>query len=168
MTWLRIFASRFSALFRKRRLEQEMNEEMRTHLDMLIEENVYRGMLHEEARYSALQMFGGIDQVKESSRDQREWPMFETVIHDIRCGLRPFHRSPRFTAVVVLSLTLGIGANTTIFSLIDAVMLKMLPTSHPYQLIQPAWSPAKWPDAVLHDLEGSTFKAGAKGAVTSG
>ncbi|HLY63780.1 MAG TPA: ABC transporter permease [Terriglobia bacterium] len=168
MLSIRQFAIRFTALFRRTRLEQDMNEEVRAHLEMMIEENVRRGMSRGEARFAALREFGGIDQMKEVYREQRGLLMFGTLIQDLRYGLRILGKSPAFTSVVVLSLALGIGANTAIFSLIDAVMLKMVPVSHPEELLQLHWSSKVWPDAVLDDLEGSTFQDESGSHVTSG
>ena len=146
----------------------ELTDELRFHLEKLLEEKVGQGMSLEEARYAALQELGGVEQIKEECRDMRRVSVIENLIQDLRYGLRMLAKNPGFTAVVVLSLALGIGANTAIFSLIDAVMLKMLPVSHPEQLVQLDWLSAEWPDAVLDDLEGSTFREGTANAVTSG
>jgi hypothetical protein len=136
MTWLREFASRFSALFSKRPLEQEMNDELRSHIEMLFEEKVRRGMPREEARRAAMRSFGGVDQAKEIYRDQRGLPMIENLLQDLRYGLRILLKNPGVTCVVVMSLALGIGANTAIFSLLNAVVLKSLPVPYAEQLVQ--------------------------------
>jgi predicted permease len=134
MTWLRVFIQRLRGLFLKRRLEQELEDEIRSHLDLQIEDNLQRGMSPNEARYEALRKFGGVEQVKESYRDRRNLPAVDSTLQDLRYGLRILLKHRGFTAVAVLSLALGIGANTAIFSLIDAVLLKMLPVERPEQL----------------------------------
>src|SRR6266568_1096048 len=139
MARLRVLISRLLGLVRKRRLEQELNEELRAHLEMLAEENLRKGMSPEEARTAALRSFGGVEQVKEAWREQRGLPMIETFIQDVRYGARQLRRSPGFTVVAVLTLALGIGANTAIFSLIDAVMMKVLPVRQPEQLVLLNW-----------------------------
>jgi predicted permease len=136
MNRLRRFVLRVIALFRRSRLERELDEELRSHLEMLTEENLRKGMSPEEARYAALRGFGGVERVKEIYREQRGLPMIETLVQDLRYGLRVLRRSPGFTAVAILTLALSIGANTAIFTLTDAVLLKVLPVKQPEQLIE--------------------------------
>ncbi|HEV2349094.1 MAG TPA: ABC transporter permease [Terriglobia bacterium] len=135
MTWFKEFATRFGAMFRKQRLEQEMNEEMRAHVQMLIEENVRHGMSPEEARGAALREFGGMEQTKVVYREQRGLPMIETIIQDLRYGLRMLANSPGFTALVVAALALGIGANAAMFAVINAALLRPLPFRNSGRLV---------------------------------
>ncbi|MGH9875523.1 MAG: permease prefix domain 1-containing protein, partial [Pyrinomonadaceae bacterium] len=127
MISLRILFSRLRSLFFKRNLEQELEEEIRSHLEMQIEANQRQGMGANEARYAALKKFGGVDQIKETYRDRRGVPWLETFFRDLRYGFRMLRRSPGTTAVAVLSLALGIGANTALFTAVDAILLRTLP-----------------------------------------
>jgi predicted permease len=126
---------RLRALLRKTEVEQELDEELRFHLEKEIEQNLARGMNSEEARFAALRSFGGVEQMKEKSRDVRGVRWVEELWHDLRYGLRIMRKYPGLTAVMVLSLALGIGANTAIFSLLNATLLKTLPVKDPQQLV---------------------------------
>src|SRR6185436_9346880 len=139
MTRLFIFLSRLRGLFAKRKLEDELSGEIQSHIEMQTEDLVRQGMSPEEARYLALRKFGGVDQVKETYRDRRTIPFVETFFRDLRYGLRMLRRSPGMTAVAILSLALGIGANTALFSVVDAVLLKSLPVQNPEQLVIFEW-----------------------------
>jgi predicted permease len=126
---------RLRALFFKSRMEGELEDELRFHLENEIERNIAGGMSSEEARYAALRSFGGVERVKGESRDERGIRFVEELWQDLRFGARVLMKSRSFTLIAVLTLGLGIGANTAIFSLIDAVLLKLLPVNEPEQLI---------------------------------
>ena len=136
MPTLRILISRLLATFRKSACDRELDQELRAHLDLLIEENLRRGMSPAEARHAALRAFGGVEQTKELYRDRRGLLLFEALLQDVRYAFRTMRQNRVFTAVAILSLALGIGANTAIFSLVDAVLLKSLPVDNPGQLVQ--------------------------------
>ena len=135
MTQLRILASRIADLFRKARLEEELDEEVRSHLEMLIEENRQKGMPPGEARYVALRAFGGVDRAKERYREQRGLPALESFFQDVRYALRGLRRNPAFATVVIATLALGIGASSAVFSVIDPLLFRSLPYPKDDQLV---------------------------------
>jgi hypothetical protein len=121
--------------FRRRRACEEFQQEIRTHLEIETQQNVAAGMSPHEARYAARRAFGSITLLEEAYREMWGISSLERLWHDLRYALRMLRKSPGFTAVAVLSLALGVGVNTAIFSLIDALSFRRLPVRNPEQLV---------------------------------
>jgi predicted permease len=136
MRWTHELKLRIRSLLSRDRVEQELSDELRFHLEKLIEDYAGRGISLAEARYKALRELGGVDQVKEECRDMRRVNYIENFVQDVRYGLRMLAKNPGFTAVAVLTLALGIGINTTLFTAFDAVALKALPVREPNSVVR--------------------------------
>jgi len=148
---------RFVAPFRRQRLDDDLDEELRSHLEMAVEVNLSKGMSAEDARREALRSFGGVEQTKELYRDQRGLPMIETTFQDLRFGLRMLRRDPGFSILAMLCLTLGIGANAAVFSWAEGILFRPYPAvSHQERLLaltgtargEPGHTGLSWPDFV--------------------
>jgi putative ABC transport system permease protein len=185
---LRTFVQRLAALFRRRRLEDELDEELRSHLEMAVELNVGKGMSAPDARREALRSFGGVERTKEIYREQRELPMLETAWQDLRFGLRMLWRSPGFSLLIILCLTLGIGANVAVFSWIEGILFRPYPAVvHQEQLFALTGTAlgeadlTSWPDLldlqrscslvdsfIVTKIMGTTLSIGDRAEVTTG
>src|SRR6202521_1492958 len=188
--FFRTFLGRVAALFRRRRLEQDLDEELRSHLEMSVELNLRKGMSAEDARRVALRSFGGVEQTKENYRDQRGLPMIETTLEDLRFGFRMLRRSPGFSILAILCLTLGIGANAAVFSWIEGILFRPYPAvAHQERLLaiggtahgETGATGISWPDFLdlqrsctlcetffVSKITGSTLNIGERAEVTTG
>jgi macrolide transport system ATP-binding/permease protein len=187
---LRMFLRRLAALFRHRRLEEDLDAELRSHLEMAVERNLGKGMNAEDARREALLGFGGVEQTKENYRDQRGLPMIETTLQDLRFGFRMLRRSPGFSILAVLCLTLGRGANAAVFSWVEGILFRPYPAvSHQEQLLaltgtargESGPTGTSWPDVldlqrsctlidsfIVTKIMGTTLSIGDRAEVTTG
>src|SRR6266702_1653168 len=188
--FFRVSVHRLIAFFRRRRLEDDLDAELRSHLEMAVELNVRKGMAPEDARGEARRSFGGVEQTKENYRDQRGLPMIETTLQDLRFGFRMLRRSPGFSALAILCLTLGIGANAAVFSWIEGILFRPYPAvTHQERLLalggtergEARGTPISWPDFLdlqrscrLFDaffvtkIMGTTLSIGDRAEVTTG
>ena len=168
MTRLRVFLRRLSGIVRKGSLEHDMDEELRFHLQMETAENLRKGMTPEEARSAALRRFGGVAQVKETYRETHALPVFQVLWQDVRFGFRMLRRSPGFSVLAILCLTLGIGANASVFSWIEGILLRPFPlVAHQERLMavtgtnraEPGHTDVSWPDFLDFQRQCTLFDA---------
>ena len=136
MTSLRGWLNRVWSSFRRRSLDDRLKDEIEVHLDMATNENIARGVPPDEARQAALRSFGGILKTREVYRDTAGWPGLDALSQDVRYAARTYRRTPGFALVVIVTLALAIGANTAIFSLLNALALRDLPVRDPGTLVQ--------------------------------
>jgi len=184
----RTFLHRLAALFRHRHLEDDLDAELRSHIEMAIELNMRKGMSAEDARREALRSFGGVEQTKEIYRDQRGLPMLETALQDLRFGLRMLRRSPGFSILAILCLTLGSGANAAVFSWVEGILFRPYPAvTHQEQLFALTGTArgepelTSWPDIldlqrsctlidsfIVTKIMGTSLSIGDRAEVTTG
>jgi len=165
MSALRDFLYRLTAIFRRKQLDREMAEEMRFHLNQRTADFAADGLASEEARFAAQRKFGNAGLLQEQSRDARGFMWLDQFQQDLRYGLRQLRRNPAFTAVVVVSLALGIGANTALFSLVDEVLLRPLSVKNPHELFILRWS--SLPDGLYTSRDGRSTTDPTNGRTTS-
>ena len=190
MTWLRESLNRLAGLFHKPQRDAELAEELESHLQLHIEDNLRAGMAPEAARRDALIKLGGIEQTKQIYREQRGLPMIETALQDLRFGFRTLRRSPGFAILAILCLTLGIGANAAVFSWIEGLLFRPYPlVAHQERLLalggtargESGGTPLSWPDFLdlqkdctlldalfVTKITGTTLSIGERAEVTTG
>ena len=155
MSFLKNFTCGLRALFHKKQIEQDMDEELRGYLDAAVQEKMRSGMSNEQALRAARVEMGSVEAVKEEIRSAGWESTLEALGQDVRYGFRQLKRNPGFTAAVLITLALGIGANTAVFSLANALLLKELPVRDPSQLVILTWDAKKQPESLMFTGNGS-------------
>src|SRR5215468_10364107 len=133
---LRLIYTRLYGLLRKNRIEREMEDEMRFHLLMRTRQNIERGMRPDEAEREARRRFGNVGRIMDLARDIKGGGFMETLLQDLRYGLRMMSKNPGFTLIATLTLALGIGVNTALFTVFNVFALQPLPVKDPHSLVE--------------------------------
>jgi macrolide transport system ATP-binding/permease protein len=157
MRLVRLILHRCRSLFRRSRVEADLQREMNLHLDQLVKERMAEGMTESEARAAAKRDFGPVSLTAEQCRDMRRTHLIEELIRDLAFAFRALKKSPAFTVTALLSLALGIGANTAVYSFMDTVMVRALPIPNPENLVVVNWRAKGWPK-VAHSQHGEGHK----------
>ncbi len=131
MRWLSTVAYSVRSLFTKKQLDEQLSEEIKVHVEMATEANVAKGLARDEARYAALKEFGNVASFQQQASERRGWLWLEQAVQDFRYAIRQLNRNRRFAATIVLILALGIGACTSVFSVVDALLFRPLPVKDP-------------------------------------
>ena len=139
MRWPAKLRMLFRSIFRRQRLEADLDDEMRDHIEQEIQSNIRAGMSPEEAKSAAQRLVGSVSLYKEECRDARGIGFIENFARDLRYSIRMLQRTPLFTAVAILTLALGIGANTTVFTFVENILMRSLPARDPQQLVSLNW-----------------------------
>jgi hypothetical protein len=180
MGWLK----KLAAVVRSGKSERDLADELQYHIELKTQENIEAGMTPDEAHYAALRAFGGVEQKKEQCRHADRLRWLEDLIQDLHYGLRQLRRNPGFTAVAIITLALGIGANTAIFTAVNGVLLRPLALPHPERVLfiqhtmtncpqctgplsYPNFADFKHQNTVFEDLamySGASFNLGGKGS----
>src|ERR1700758_446104 len=153
---------RLRALFRRNVMEQELSDELRFHFEREVEKLRRSGLREEEAKRRARLAFGGQEQIKEDCREARGTSLLETSLQDLRYGLRQLWTNPTFAVVMILTLALSIGANSAIFSVIDAVLIKSLPYPHPDRIVRIFLSNQAYPRFPLNPYDFRDYRTRSK------
>src|ERR1700685_4389168 len=135
MVWPRKIWMRLHTLFQSDRAAKQLDDEMQFHLNEQIAENIASGMNPQDARHAAMRLFGNSTSIKEETRETWGWVWWDQFAQDLRFGFRSLRKGPLFTAIGILTLALGIGANTAMFSLLDQVVLRLLPVRDPERVV---------------------------------
>jgi predicted permease len=157
--WFHLVQMRLRALFRRSRVERDLVREIAFHLERQAEENIAQGMLPEDARLAAKRALDGVTEIQEECRDMRRVNQIETIFNDLRYAVRTLGRTPGFTAIIVLTMALAIGANSAIFSVIQGVLLRPLPYAQPDRIVRIFLNGQNFPKFPLNPFDMRDFRS---------